>query len=59
MFNCCNQYLRDGGGAERALPVAADAHDGALGQARLYPHPATLAGHAQTPLPDGQAQVQY
>lgn len=59
LCDCCYQYLRDGGSTERALPVAADAHDGAVGQARLHPHPAAPAGHAQTPLPDGQAQVQH
>jgi hypothetical protein len=41
------QHMRDGGGAQRSLPVAADAPDGALGQTRLHPHPATPPGDAQ------------
>lgn len=48
---CIRQYLRDGGGAERALPVAADAHDGAVGAPRLHPRAAAAAGDAAAALP--------
>ena len=47
----CRQHLRDGGSAERALPIAADAHDGAVGAARFHPRAAALAGHAPPALP--------
>lgn len=43
--------MRDGGGAERALPVAADAHDGAVGAAGVHPRAAAAAGHAPPALP--------
>ena len=43
--------MRDGGGVERALPVAADAHDGAVGAARVHPRAAAPAGHAAPALP--------
>lgn len=45
------QHLRDGGGAERALPLAADAHDGAVGAARVHPRAAAAARHAPPALP--------
>ncbi|XP_068631518.1 uncharacterized protein [Battus philenor] len=44
------QHLRDGGGAERALPVAADAHYGAVGAARIRARTAAPAGHATAAL---------
>lgn len=43
--------MRDGGGVERALPVAADSHDGAVGAARVHPRAAAPAGHAAPALP--------
>ncbi len=49
--------MRDGGGAERALPHPADAHHGPLGAQGLHTHPAQAAGHAQAALRPGQAQV--
>lgn len=45
------QYLRDGGGAERALPVAADAYDGTVGAARIYPRASASVGDAAPALP--------
>lgn len=45
------QHLRDGGGAERALPLAADAHHGAVGAARVHPRAAAAARHAPPALP--------
>ena len=51
------QHLRDGGRVECALPVAADAQDGAVGQAGLHPHPAALPLHEEAALPGRQAQV--
>lgn len=47
--------MRDGGGVERALPLAADTHHGAVGPARVHPRAAALAGHAAPPLPRGPA----
>lgn len=49
--------MRDGAGAEPALQVSSDAHDGALGEAGLHPHPPTTPRHAQASIPDGQASV--
>lgn len=49
------QYLRDGGSAERALPVAADAHDGSVGAARVHPRSATTARDAPPALSCGPA----
>lgn len=37
--------MRHGGGPQRALPVAADASHGAVGEARLYTHTAAVALH--------------
>ena len=51
------QHLRDGGGAERALPFAANPHDGAVGEAGVHPHPVQAPRHAQAAVPDGQAPV--
>ncbi len=49
--------MRDCGGAERALSHSADAHDGAVGQARIHPHPAQATRHAEAALRPRQAQV--
>ena len=43
------QHLCDGGGAQHPLPLAADAHHGALDQESLHPHPAQAAGHEEAP----------
>ncbi|MPC35606.1 hypothetical protein E2C01_029032 [Portunus trituberculatus] len=43
----------DGGGPQRALPLAADPLDGAVGPEGFHPHPATPAGHAAPSVPDG------
>jgi hypothetical protein len=45
------QYMRDGGGAQRALPVAANAQDGTVGEARVHPHFASAAGDAAADVP--------
>lgn len=37
--------MRDGSGIERPLPVAADAPDGAVGEASIHPHLAPAAFH--------------
>lgn len=45
------QYMRDGGGAQCALQVAANAQDGTLGEARVHPHFASAAGDAAANVP--------
>jgi hypothetical protein len=45
------QYMRDGGGAQRALPVAANAQNGTVGEARVHPHFASAAGDAAADVP--------
>lgn len=42
------QYMRDSGGSKRALPVAANTPHGAVGEARLHPHPAPIALYEAT-----------
>lgn len=49
--------MRYSGGAKRALPVAADSHNGALGEEGVHPHPATPPRHAEAPIPDRQEEV--
>lgn len=51
------QHLRHRRRAERALPVAADAHDGAVGAHRLHQAPAATAGHAASHLPNQRTGV--
>ena len=51
------QHRGDGGGAERALPLAADAQDGAVGEEGLHPHPAEAAHHEEAAVPARQAHV--
>jgi hypothetical protein len=43
--------MRDSGGAQRALPVAANAQDGTVGEARVHPHFASAAGDAAADVP--------
>ena len=45
------QHRGDRGGAERALPLAADAQDGAVGEEGLHPHPAEAAHHEEAAVP--------
>lgn len=44
----------DGRGAERPLPVAANAPDGAMGEEGLHTHPPTVAVHETTAI-----QIRY
>ena len=51
------QHLRDGGGTERALPVAADPHHGTVGPKSLPSDSPSPARHEETPLSSGSASV--
>jgi len=50
--------MRDGGGAQRPLPVAANAQNGAVGEARVHPHPSATAGDASAAVPVRDAPLQ-
>lgn len=49
--------MRDGGRAERPLSIAADAPDGAVGEAGLHSHSAEAAGHAASTVSIRDQQV--
>ena len=51
------QHRGDGGGAERALPLSADAQDGAVGEEGIHPHSAEAAHHEEAAVPARQAHV--
>ena len=53
------QHMCNSGGAKCSLPVAADAQDGALGEACLCSHSAQAPYHEAAPVPARQTNVSF
>lgn len=51
------QYMCDGGGVERALSFAPNAHNVALGEASVYPRLTEATCHEKTSLSQRSAKV--
>lgn len=56
-FSRTKQHMRHGGRAERALPVAANAHDGALGANVVHQTITATARHASPNLSNQRHEV--
>ncbi|KAK4300988.1 hypothetical protein Pmani_026860, partial [Petrolisthes manimaculis] len=51
------QYMCDGIGVERTLPLTTDPQDGAVGKEGVHTHPSSATHHEETPVPAQQTQV--